>query len=202
DVGYGRSLQKPSYSRVAPRVGIAWSPFGSDRFVVRSGFGLFYNQAAYSITENLALNLPFYFNKSITLPVDQAVSAYTTSNILLAPNTGSISGSGLNYNYRPEYAESWTLSLQRSLGTNWAVMATYLGSRVVGADNSTYFNIPNPGPGPIDARRPNPALNAIHAIRWDGWSEYNSPQSSRRSGLPSDLHGTATPRGRRGWMIH
>src|SRR5438876_7606268 len=53
-------------------------------------------------------------------------------------------------------------------------MATYLGSRVVGADNSTYLNIPEPGPGPIDPRRPNPALNAIHTIRWDGWSKYNS----------------------------
>ncbi|PYS07712.1 MAG: hypothetical protein DMG15_29510 [Acidobacteria bacterium] len=174
DAGYDRSLQKPSYSRVAPRIGLAWLPLGSDRFVVRSGFGLFYNQAAYSITENLAQNLPFYFNKSIALPVDQIVPLYTTNNILLAPNTGSIAGSGLNYNYRPEYAESWTLSLQRSLGANWAVMATYLGSRVVGADNSTYLNIPEPGPGPIDARRPNPALNAIHTIRWDGWSKYNS----------------------------
>jgi hypothetical protein len=70
--------------------------------------------------------------------------------------------------------ESWTLSSQRSLWDNWAVMATYLGSRVVGADNSTYFNIPQPGPGPIDSRRPNPALSAIRTIRWDGWSEYNS----------------------------
>ena len=174
DAGYGRSLQKPSFSRVAPRIGFAWSPGSSDRFVIRSGFGLFYNQAAYSITESLALNLPFYFNKSITLPVDQAVPVYTTNNILLAPNTGSIGGSGLDYNYHPEYAESWTVSLQRSLGANWAVMATYLGSRVVGADSSTYFNIPEPGPGPIDARRPNPALSAIRTIRWDGWSKYNS----------------------------
>ena len=174
EAGYDPSLQKPSYNRIAPRIGLAWLPLGSDRLVVRSGFGLFYNQAAYSISENLAQNLPFYFDKSITLPADQAVPVYTTDSILLAPNTGSIGGSGLNYNYRPEYAESWTLSLQRSLGANWAVMATYLGSRVVGADNSTYLNIPEPGPGPIDPRRPNPALNAIRAIRWDGWSKYDS----------------------------
>jgi len=174
DAGYDQSLQKPSYSRVAPRIGLAWLPLGSDRFVLRSGFGLFYNQAAYSITESLAQNLPFYFNKSITLPADQVVPLYTTADILLAPNTGSIGGSGLNYSYRPEYAESWTLSLQQSLAANWALMVTYLGSRVVGADNSTYLNIPEPGPGPIDARRPNPALNAIHTIRWDGWSKYNS----------------------------
>lgn len=173
EAGYHRSLQRPNYNRVAPRIGLAWSP-GSGQVVVRSGFGLFYNQAGYSINENLALNLPFYFNKSITVPVDQRIPAFTTSNILLAPNTGSVGGSGLIYDYRSEYAESWTLSLQRSFGANWAVMATYLGSTVVGADNTTYFNIPEPGPGPVDARRPNPALSAIRTIRWDGWSEYHS----------------------------
>jgi hypothetical protein len=172
--GYDRSLQKPNYNRIAPRVGLAWSPDASNRYVVRAGFGLFFNQAGYSINENLALNLPFYFNKSITIPADQPKPVYTTTNILLAPNTGSIGGSGLMYNYRSEYAESWTLSLQRSFSDNWAVMATYLGSKVVGADNTTYFNIPQPGPGPIDERRPNPALSAIRTIRWDGWSEYNS----------------------------
>lgn len=174
EAGYHRSLQKPNYNRIAPRIGLAWSPLAPANFVARAGFGLFYNQAGYSINESLALNLPFYFNKSITLPVDQRAPAFTTTNILLAPNTGAIGGSGLIYNYRSEYAESWTLSLQQSFKTNWAVMATYLGSRVIGADNTTYFNVPEPGPGPIDARRPNPALNAIRTIRWDGWSEYHS----------------------------
>jgi hypothetical protein len=174
EADYHRSLQRPNYNRIAPRIGLAWSPGSSDRYVVRAGFGLFFNQAGYSINENLALNLPFYFNKSVTVPVDQRMPVYTTTDILLAPNTGSIGGSGLIYNYRSEYAESWTMSLQRAFRNNWAIMATYLGSRVVGADNSAYFNVPLPGPGPIDTRRPNPALSAIRTIRWDGWSEYNS----------------------------
>src|SRR5437867_10679271 len=76
DAGYDRSLQKPNYERIAPRFGLAWSPFRSARFVVRSGYGLFYNQAGYGINESLGLNLPFYFNKSISLPVDQATPAY------------------------------------------------------------------------------------------------------------------------------
>jgi Carboxypeptidase regulatory-like domain len=172
--GYHRSLQRPNYNRMAPRIGLAWAPDSGKRYVVRAGFGLFFNQAGYSINENLALNLPFYFNKSVTVPVDQGAPLYTTTNILSAPNTGSVGGSGLMYKYRSEYAESWTLSVQRAFRDNWAVMATYLGSKVVGADNTTYFNVPQPGPGPIDARRPNPALSAIRTIRWDGWSSYNS----------------------------
>ena len=172
--GYDRSLQRPSFNRVAPRLGLAWSLDNADRTVMRAGFGLFYNQAAYSVQENLGLNLPFYFNKNVVLAADTAIPNLTITNILLAPNTGSIGGSGLMYNYRPEYAESWTLMLQRMLWENWAVQLTYFGSRVVGADNSTYINIPEPGPGPIEPRRPNPNLSAIRTIRWDGWSNYNS----------------------------
>ena len=174
DAGYDRSLQRPNFHRVAPRLGLAWSLDKTDRTVLHAGFGLFYNQAAYSVQENLGLNLPFYFNKSVTVAADAAVPTFTMTNILLAPNTGSIGGSGLMYNYRPEYAESWTLSLQRMLRDNWAIQATYFGSKVVGADDTTYINIPEPGPGPIDARRPNPNLSAIRTIRWDGWSKYNS----------------------------
>lgn len=171
--GYERSLQRPSWTRIAPRLGVAWSPF-NEKLVVRAGFGLFYNQAAYSIQENLGLNLPFYFNKSVTVAADAAIPQFTTGNILLAPNAGTIGGSGLIYEYEPEYAESWTLGFQQMLSTNWGLQATYFGSRVVGADNSTFINIPTPGPGPVDPRRPNPNLSAIRTIRWDGYSSYHS----------------------------
>jgi hypothetical protein len=174
DAGYHRSLQKPNYNRVAPRLGLAWSLDNQDRNVIRAGYGIFYNQAAYSIQENLGLNLPFYFNKSVTVASDALRPAAAIGDILLGPNTGSIGGSGLMYNYRSEYAQSWTLSIQRKLADDLAAQATYFGSKVVGADNATYINIPEPGPGPIDARRPNANLSAIRTIRWDGWSDYQS----------------------------
>jgi len=174
DAGYERSLQRPTFRRIAPRIGIAWSPFGSQRTVVRTGFGLFFNQAGYSINEALAQNLPFYFNKTVTTAVDTRIPTLSTTNILLASPTGSIGGSGLQQDYRSEYAESWTFSIQRELTANWAVLATYFGSHVVGADNSTWANVPEPGPGPIDPRRPNPNLTGFRQIHWGGWSKYHS----------------------------
>jgi hypothetical protein len=54
------------------------------------------------------------------------------------------------------------------------VEIAFLRSSIVGADSSTILNVPDPGPGPIAPRRPFPALSGITAIRWDGYSLYNS----------------------------
>lgn len=64
-------------------------------------------------------------------------------------------------NFRTEYAESWTLGVQHMLSSNWAVDSTYFGSKVIGADDSTFSNIPEPGPGPIAARPAESALKRV-----------------------------------------
>ena len=50
----------------------------------------------------------------------------------------------------------------------------YMGNRTIGADNGNVLNVPLPGPGPIDARRPIPQLSSIRTIRWNGWGTYNA----------------------------
>jgi hypothetical protein len=52
--------------------------------------------------------------------------------------------------------------------------ASYMGSWTDGADNATVRNVPTPGPGSIQDRRPIPALSRINAIRFDGRSLYHS----------------------------
>jgi hypothetical protein len=48
-----------------------------------------------------------------------------------------------------------------------------MGTWTLGADNATVRNVPEPGPGPIQARRPIPQLSRINAIRFDGKSIYH-----------------------------
>jgi len=172
DAGYHRSLQLPNYHHIAPRVGLAWAV--SDKTVVRAGWGLYFNQAAYNIQTALTENLPFFFNKSVNTAVATLIPTLTIENILQASPDGTIGGSGLNYNYRSEFANSWSLNVQRLIGADWVLQAGYYGSHVSGADNSTFQNVPLPGPGPIDSRRPNPSLSGFKMIRWDGYSIYHS----------------------------
>ena len=49
-----------------------------------------------------------------------------------------------------------------------------MGTWTLGADNATIRNVPEPGPGPIQARRPISELSRINAIRFDGKSIYHA----------------------------
>jgi hypothetical protein len=62
------------------------------------------------------------------------------------------------------------------------VETSYMGTWTLGADNATVRNVPGPGAGSIQARRPIPQLSRINAIRFDGKSIYHgvTVRSERR----------------------
>ena len=171
-VGWDDSLITPRYRRFSPRMGLAWRIPGSREMVVRAGFGIYTNQAAYSVLQNLAENMPFFLVK--TVRNSAAAPALTTENILAQSPTGAIGANGVNHDYRIEYNEVWNLGVQRAITANTAVEAEYVGSRTVHADSATIVNVPLPGAGAPQARRPYPNLAAFTTIRWDGWAAFHA----------------------------
>ena len=107
-VGWNDSLLKPKSLRLSPRIGLAWqAPFGT---LVRAGFGIYTNQAAYSILQNLAENVPFFLVK--TVANHGAAPVYNTENILTFNPTGAVGAASVNHNFAIEYNEVWNLTLQ------------------------------------------------------------------------------------------
>lgn len=170
-VGWNDSLLTPRYLRFSPRLGLAWRVPGARETVVRSGFGIYTNQAAYSILQNLAENVPFFLVKTVTNSA--TTPTLTTENILAQNPTGAVGANSVNHNYQIEYNEVWNLTVQRAITANTTVEAEYIGSRTVHADSSTSVNVPAPGPGSVQARRPYPNMSAFTTIRWDGWATFN-----------------------------
>ena len=170
-VGWNDSLITPRYLRFSPRLGVAWRVPGSRETVVRAGFGIYTNQAAYSILQNLAENMPFFLVK--TVGNSGTTPSFTTENILASSPTGAIGANSVNHDYQIEYNEVWNLAVQRAITANTTVEANYVGSRTVHADSSTVVNVPLPGPGAVQGRRPYPELGAFTTIRWDGWAAFN-----------------------------
>jgi len=171
--GWNNSLLVPRSLRLAPRAGLAWSLPRSPKTAIRAGFGIYPNQAAYSIVTSLAQNLPFFVTKTVNAATTLQ-PAFTTENALAANTVGTVGGNNLDHNFQIEYNEVWNFNLERELTSSTLLSATYIGSRTVHADSATVLNVPLPGAGAIAARRPIPALSQISDIRWNGWATYNA----------------------------
>ena len=172
EAGWGRGLLDPSTVRLAPRVGFALS-LRDSRAVVRGGYGIFLNQWAYSVQTAFARNLPFFSTKQIDVPADVRVPTQQTSDILTSTATGTVGGSIMDFAYNVEYSQTWSGGLQYQLWPTTMAEVVYMGTLTLGADNATVHNVPEPGPEPIQSRRPIPQLSRINAIRFDGRSIYH-----------------------------
>jgi hypothetical protein len=172
-VGWNNSLLTTRPYRLAPRAGIAWN-VPSLKTVIRGSFGIYPNQAAYSIITNLAQNLPFFVTKTVNTSSTALTPAFDTENALTASSLGTVGGNDVNHNFQIEYNEVWNFTAERELTPSTFLSAAYVGSRTVHADSSTVLNVPMPGPGTIATRRPIPQLSQFNTIRWDGWASYNA----------------------------
>ena len=172
--GWDPSLLRPGYKRFAPRTGLVWRVPGDSETVVRAAFGIFLNQWAYSVQQAFARNLPFFHARAVNVASDVRVPTMTTGSILATQAPGTIGGSIMDWDYRVEYNQTYTLDVERQLGSRTSAELSFMASRTVGADSSTVRNVPGPGPGPIADRRPIPQLGPVSAIRWDGWGLYHS----------------------------
>jgi hypothetical protein len=168
--GWSNSLLQGRPLRLAPRIGLAWA-LPDQKTVIRSGFGIYTNQAAYNIIETAALNLPFYFAKTVTN------TTFNTENILAAPANGSISANNLNHDFKVEYNNVWNLSIQHGFSNRTSFQAQYIGSYTVHADNETYQNLfPDNGLNPATGLhlRPIPSMSGFPSVTWDGWAKYHA----------------------------
>ena len=173
DAGWERGLLRPNKVRLAPRTGFALS-LNDDRAVVRGGYGIFLNQWAYSVQTAFSRNLPFFFTKQVDVPATQQIPTFQSRDMLAGDPTGVVAPTIMDHAYAVEYTQTWSGGLQYALFPSTMAEVSYMGSWTVGADNATVHNVPEPGPGSIQTRRPIPQLGAIRSIRFDGKSIYHS----------------------------
>jgi hypothetical protein len=174
--GWNNSLLQGRPVRLAPRIGLAWA-LPDHKTVIRSGFGIYTNQAAYNIIETAALNLPFYFAKTVTNTTVAGGPGFNTETILAAPANGSISANNLEHNFKIEYNDVWNLAIQHSFSSTTSFQAQYIGSYTVHADNETYQNLfPGDGLNPASGLhvRPIPSMSGFPEVVWDGWEKYHA----------------------------
>jgi trimeric autotransporter adhesin len=132
-------LINPDYHLFSPRVGVAWKPWKSKQIVARAGYGIYYNGAVYAqFGSQLAAQPPFAQTSNLQTSADAPLTLQNGFPAVLSQtiaNTFSV-----DKNYRPGYAQSWTASLQESIGRSWVVEIIYNGTK---GTNLDVLRIPN-----------------------------------------------------------
>jgi len=143
--------------------------------VIRTGYGLYYNQGALATGEGLYFNAP-YFNLKINVPYP-GVSPVTLQDPFSKsyPITLPTSATAYQRDLKTPWLEHWNLSIQRQLGNTRFVEVAYAASR--GHDLIAARDINQPAPSPATPNlRPNPTLDDITLIESRARSNYNALQ--------------------------
>jgi hypothetical protein len=136
-----------------PRVGLAWDPTGHGKWLLRSGYGIFYTrlQEQY-LSLGVGQNPPF----ASVLSYSQTISSKGVPSITLVapyPTTGtaSVSPYGLERNLRLPSNQQWNLTVERSLGSNTVLSLGYVGNKGTHLFRDVNLNaqIVNPANGQI-----------------------------------------------------
>jgi hypothetical protein len=160
--GVGRHLWKTDKNNLAPRVGLAWRPFGDARTVIRAGFGTFYNhQIVGNGITPLSRNSPFRLRQT-SGPI-LGTAAPSTFLDLANPFRGnpSVVPPGIQEDFRTAYVNQWSFGVQRELGRNFVLDVSYLGSTSHKLPMPWNINQAPPGAGSIASRRPYQGYGSI-----------------------------------------
>jgi hypothetical protein len=176
----------PDRNNVAPRAGFAWTPDYLRRWVVRGGYGIYYNQGALATSEGLYFNPPF-FNLGVYFPAP-GLPPLTLDDPFPASFPVFIPPSATAYqrDLRTPWMEHWNLGVQHAIGARRAVEVAYVGSRGHALISARDGNQPPASPDPRNLR-PNPLFGDITLIESRASSRYDALQLTLRQRVEAGL---------------
>lgn len=196
DAGVPRGIVPTDKNNVAPRISLAWDPFGDGRTSVRSAFGVFYDA--------LAGQGDFFQSGVLSPPFTPLVELNTPTPITIADPLAAVAGPpnpfpraltiiGWGDDFKSPKAYHFNLGVQRQLASRIGAEVAYVGSRG--------FNLPmfleiNPGvytPGQTTrGARVMPAFALVRPTFSVAQSWFDSLQTSLRLLPWKGLNATAS----------
>jgi outer membrane receptor protein involved in Fe transport len=175
EAGLPKSLVNTNYDNFAPRVGFAWRPFGNNRTVVRSGYGVFYTGSRLSaVRTDLAGGFPFAVAQTFTgVPANPTLltlaSPFPAS---LAKVSGTTTANGYEVNPPSPYLQSWNFTVERELGKGIGIETGYAASK--GTHLGRKYDINQQFRTPSSTTRPYAGFGDIQYYSFSSNSSYNS----------------------------
>ncbi len=206
DLGLPESIRPSDHRDVAPRVGFAWRPGGSNRWVLRGGYGIFYIFPDTNMSLQWFKAPPFQSFQTVFNDRPPAVPTRTWADFFKGaplgqanPNPGRPCPFGFvavscdtpdiqsgPLHLRQTYMQQWNFSLQREITKVIALDLAYVGNTTTRLQQFIDRNDPSPGPGAIQPRRPLPQWGGMSIPEWVGKANYHAFQMKIES---RDWHG-------------
>lgn len=181
--GWSRLPYDTSLKAFGPRFGFAWSPFGNRKWVVRGGYGVYYEHP-FDNDVTSAASLGFVPSASLTSPDNGITPAFIMKNGISIPSTaqtlddafgavrpGSAASTAVTFferNRHTGYAQQFNFGVQRQLRGNTLVEVSYMGtlSRHMPSSNLTLNQVPpdRMGAGNAQSRRPYPQFSNVSLL--------------------------------------
>ena len=165
----GQSIVQPDRNDFAPRVGLTYRPFPGGRAVIRASYGLDYDPFPSWIFENyMGRNFPYYYLQEAQASVDSY--GLDLSGPFNTQTATELAIRDIPPDLRSPYIQMWRLELENSLSNDWTVNVEYFGRRGVHELRIIPGNVPLPGPGPLQPRRPNTDYGQFSIVSGGGSS--------------------------------
>ncbi|MGH9843326.1 MAG: TonB-dependent receptor domain-containing protein, partial [Blastocatellia bacterium] len=173
--GVPRAGYNADKNNFAPRLGFAWTL--GEKTVLRTGYGIYYDQSALAPSEGLYFNAPYFdLNFYVTIPEFNLFLTLYDPFPKSFPPIFADSAFGFDRNRRTAYVQHWNLSLQQQLGRSRVAELAYVGSKGTKLLTSRDINQPRPSTLPRNPR-PLPFLDEINYQESTGNSNYHSLQA-------------------------
>jgi hypothetical protein len=174
--GYRRSFVDPDFNNFAPRAGLAYK--ATQKTVIRSAFGVFYGRDENIPVARRPTNNPSYFiqktftsdqiNPLIRLATGFPADALDPVNIVNPDVNAYLKRTPL------PYVLQWNVNVQQELPGNFVLDVGYVGSGARRLYTPLNINLPTPGAGAINPRRPIQGYSAVFALSPVVNSSYNA----------------------------
>ncbi|HEV2494902.1 MAG TPA: TonB-dependent receptor [Terriglobia bacterium] len=126
--GFPASLIRGAPKNLAPRLGLAYRPWSSHQFVVRAGFGIFYDGSIFNrLTPNLTDQPPFAEASTLLTSATQVLTLENGFPVIasnVARNTYAV-----DPNFKAPYGESWNFSMEDQIVRDVILSVGYVGTK-------------------------------------------------------------------------
>lgn len=173
----GNGMLFPDYNDWAPRIGLAYRPFTNDSIVVRASYVVQYDPMdSWIYRRFLGRNFPSYYFENAYAAVD---SPGLDLSIPFATDTAAeLNIRGISPTSRTSYDQSWRFRVQNRVTDDWQLEVRYNGTKGTHENRIVPGNVPSPGPGAIQPRRPNATYGSFLIVNDGGSSSFHELEFS------------------------